>query len=80
MTAPCQWPDKVRHPSKDAAAQAIRELYQRGRGNPDLATYRCGDHWHVGHDVRHFKKRIKAVLRQGARAGTTYARNRRTKK
>lgn len=79
MTA-CKWPEKQRHPSKAAAKAAIGALYAAGRGNPDLSPYPCGDHWHVGHELAHFRDRIRRAMRQGRRTGTTYAKGRRTKR
>lgn len=59
----CPHPEKVRHPTQGAAKAVIREMYRKGRGNPDLNVYACGDHWHVGHSAIHFKKRIKDALK-----------------
>lgn len=73
-------PSKARHVSRAAAVAHIGSLYRDGKGNPDLAPYPCGDHWHIGHDVAHFGKRIKASLRSGRGPKTIYARNRRTKR
>lgn len=59
----CKSPQKIRHANREAALGAIRKLYKAGRGNPDYSAYPCGDHWHVGHDVVHFKQRIQRSLR-----------------
>lgn len=73
----CQHPQKVRHATKDAAQAAIGALYRAGRGNPDLTAYQCEDHWHVGHDLRRFKKRIRTATRVGSR---TYAASKSTRR
>lgn len=63
MTA-CPHPEKLRHRSKGSAIAHIRSLYREGKGNPDLTPYRCVcGAWHVGHDARHFGKRIKIALK-----------------
>jgi hypothetical protein len=60
----CPRPEKVRYPDKAAAKQAIRELYAKGRGNPDLMAYPCVcGAWHVGHNLTRFKQRIRRSLR-----------------
>lgn len=61
----CSHPEKVRHATQADAKEAIRSMYRNGRGNPDLNVYPCGDHWHVGHSVVRFSKRIKAALNAG---------------
>jgi len=71
----CRWPHKRRHQDKTAALEAIQDLYRHGRGNPDLNVYQCGDHWHIGHNAIHFRKRIKAALSSHGR-GKTKARRR----
>lgn len=63
VPARCRWPEKVKHPSKPEALDAIRSLYKAGKGNPDMNVYPCGDHWHTGHNAAHFRKRIRAALR-----------------
>lgn len=73
----CRWPEKQRHASKVAAQAAIRALDRAGKGSPDMAPYACGDHWHIGHDVEHFKNRIRRALGGGRGPSTLYARNRR---
>lgn len=77
----CPTPTKIPHATKADALKTLRAMYRTGNGNPDLHAYRCAcGAWHLGHDVRHFGKRIKAALRGGRRTNTTYARNRRTKR
>lgn len=73
----CQWPEKIRHATKAAAQGAIAALEADGKGSPDMTAYPCGDHWHIGHDLGHFKARIRRALRQGRGPKTLYARNRR---
>lgn len=63
----CPHPEKVKHANRADALAAIRSLYKAGRGNPDLVTYRCGDHFHVGHNAQHFRRRIKQALRKTPR-------------
>ena len=75
----CRWPEKQRHQSRKAALQAIAAMYASGKGNPDLGAYQCGNHWHVGHELAHFKQRIRRSLRGGRGPKTLYARSRRTK-
>jgi hypothetical protein len=58
----CRWPDKIRHPTRDAAQQAIRSLDAAGKGVPDMTVYPCGNHWHIGHDLNKFKARIRKSL------------------
>ena len=65
----CRNPEKIKHATRKKALAAIESLERAGRGNPDLRAYPCGDHWHVGHSVIAFKKRIKKALSQrGGRA------------
>lgn len=46
----CPHPEKKRYPSKRAARRGMVNLYEsRTDGGGRLHTYRCGDHWHVGH-------------------------------
>lgn len=65
MATSCAWPDKYRHATEGAAWGAIRSLREdTGREAADLRPYRCGDHWHVGHDRRALEKRIRKALRR----------------
>lgn len=61
----CPHPQKIKYPSKAAAKAALRDMYRHGRGNPDLGAYQCGDHFHLGHDIRHFTQRIRRALSNG---------------
>lgn len=65
MSAACRWPNKMRHATPAAAKAHIADLYRSGKGNPDLGVYQCGDHWHVGHGVVHFRKCIRKSLTGG---------------
>jgi hypothetical protein len=76
----CRWPEEYEHASRDAAQAAIKALERDGKGNPDIDVYPCGDHWHVGHSVVHFSKRIRRALTPGRAKNTVYARNRRRKR
>lgn len=60
----CRWPHKQRHQSRGAAYAAIKALERDGKGNPDYTPYLCEGHWHIGHDVRHFTRRIRRALRR----------------
>lgn len=73
----CPHPKKVAHPSKAAALAVIAEMYRKGRGNPDLNAYQCGNHWHVGHNLNHFKRRIRTAVRVGSK---TYAASKSTRR
>lgn len=55
--------EKIPHRSRGAALAALAKMTAAGKGNPDLGVYRCGDHWHVGHNLQHFRNRIKTALR-----------------
>ena len=61
----CRWPTKYRHATEADAQAHIAGLQKAGRGSPDMAAYRCGDHWHVGHSIVKFKARIERSLRGG---------------
>lgn len=66
--ADCPRPEKHRHPTRDAAQAAIVSLYRAGKGNPDLVAYQCVcGAWHVGHNLAHFRKRIRRALAAGNR-------------
>jgi hypothetical protein len=41
---------KVRYPTRQAAWQAVAALYRLR--SACLFAYRCGDHWHLGHNRR----------------------------
>jgi hypothetical protein len=41
---------KVRHRSRQAAQRQADRLYHLQAAH--LHAYRCGDHWHIGHDRR----------------------------
>lgn len=58
----CPRPDKQRHPSRERADAHIGSLWRDGKGSPDMSAYRCGDHWHVGHDPKKFAARIRRAL------------------
>ena len=62
----CQHPNKVAHPTREAARRHIASLYKAGKGNPDLTVYGCDDgkHFHVGHNAVKFSKRIRRALRR----------------
>lgn len=64
--AKCKWPEKRKHPNKQAALEHIRQLYRQGKGNPDYAPYQCGDHWHIGHSKKWLGQRIKNAVRAGS--------------
>lgn len=75
----CLHPQKYRHATKDAARAAIASLDRSGRGSPDMSVYPChGDdgtlHWHVGHDVRKFTKRIRSSIKAGQDRRSIYRR------
>lgn len=75
----CPFPEKIRHASSGAAWAAIAQLKRDGKGSPDMDAYPCGDHWHVGHSVVKFSKRIRKAVRAGNKAsGRVYRRGRRT--
>lgn len=61
MTAPvCPFEGKHTYPSKRAARRHRTEMRRANRGMADdLAPYKCGPHWHLGHPDP-VKKRIPA--------------------
>lgn len=60
----CPHPEKRRYASKAEAREVIAAMYRTGNGNPDLTAYGCiCGAVHVGHSVKHFRKRIKRALR-----------------
>jgi hypothetical protein len=62
----CPTPSKKKHPSCNAAARHVRKL-QDLDGAIDVRPYRCRcGSWHVGHDQRHLRRRIRKALRKGA--------------
>lgn len=63
----CPKTGKIIHATRWDALDAIRSLYRAGRGNPDYRAYQCGHHWHIGHSKVSLNKRIRKVLRDGAR-------------
>ncbi|MCW2756995.1 MAG: hypothetical protein JWO46_741 [Nocardioidaceae bacterium] len=77
MSGACPRTGKIPHVSKAAAVAHIEALERAGRGSPDMSVYRCGDHWHIGHDARRFAKRIRRSIAAGRGKATLYARNRR---
>lgn len=58
----CPKSGKIIHRSKGAALKAIESINQTEKGSLDYTPYACGKHWHIGHDVRHLKKRIRSAL------------------
>lgn len=52
---PCPWPSKRRYPNLRTAHRVLKALGQRAE---DLAPYRCGDHYHVGRQVRQTARQI----------------------
>lgn len=78
----CPHPEKRRYDTKAQALDVIRAMYRHGDGNPDLNAYQCpgGNHWHVGHNVKHFTERIQRSIRGGRGSKTLHARNRRRKR
>jgi hypothetical protein len=51
----CEQADKVSFGSERSAKQAARNLMNANRGGftkDRLHPYRCGNHWHIGHDYR----------------------------
>lgn len=71
MIARCPHTGKQCHTNKGAALAAIRSLNHAGKGSPDMSPYRCDcGAWHIGHDSRLFRKRIKNALAAGRRNTT----------
>lgn len=48
----CPHPDKVKYRSEKAARAGVKAMRGKRDGGEPLHTYRCGDHWHVGHRTR----------------------------
>lgn len=46
----CKHPEKIRYGSERAARMGVKAMRGKRDGGEPLHTYRCGDHWHVGHD------------------------------
>lgn len=47
----CPTPTKRRHKSRERAAAQILSIREaEGHVDKHLRPYRCGDHWHVGHE------------------------------
>ncbi len=58
----CEIADKVSFGSERSAKQAARNLKNANRAGFDqdnLHAYRCGGHWHIGHDYRGKKKTFR---------------------
>lgn len=71
---PTPWKQGI-YETEEEAREHIRQLYKRGRGNPDYNAYVCNfpdnpegqrgcGYWHVGHNRKHFSARIKRSIRQ----------------
>ena len=53
MTSQCPHPEKVKYRSERAARAGVKAMRGKRDGGEPLHAYRCGDHWHVGHDRHH---------------------------
>ena len=57
----CPHPEKIRHATEGAAWAAVHALRKKREAGPDVRPYRCGSHWHVGHDVVHLMRRFHSA-------------------
>lgn len=46
----CPHPEKIAYRSERAARRGVKAMRGKRDGGEPLHTYRCGGHWHVGHD------------------------------
>lgn len=46
----CPHPEKVAYRSEQAARRGVKAMRGKRDGGEPLHVYRCGSHWHVGHD------------------------------
>lgn len=79
-TSRCAFPHKQRHLTKEKALAHITSLTLSGKGSPDMTAYPCRDtetgeqHWHVGHDARKFRNRIRRSIAYGRNPQSTFRR------
>ncbi len=59
----CPHPEKIRYATRSVAVMAAQVMRREKGASVDLRSYPCGDHWHIGHDARHLRMRIRQALR-----------------